>query len=92
MQILLVRHGLPERTDVAVGVADPPLAALGRRQAQAAAASLAVESVEAVVCSPMLRARQSSQPLADALQLPLRFDEPARHDRRGEVNSTWTSD
>jgi probable phosphoglycerate mutase len=81
MQIILVRHGLPERMDVAVGVADPPLAALGRRQAQAAAAFLAVESVEAIVSSPMLRARQSAQPLADALGLPLQIvDELAEYD------------
>jgi broad specificity phosphatase PhoE len=69
MQIVLVRHGLPERMEVADGVADPPLARLGRQQARAVAAFLADEPVEAIVSSPQLRARLTAQPLADLLDV-----------------------
>jgi 2,3-bisphosphoglycerate-dependent phosphoglycerate mutase len=81
MQLVLVRHGLPERMEVAVGVADPPLAALGLRQGQAVAEFLADEPVDAVVSSPMLRARQTAQPLADVLGLPVQIvDDLAEYD------------
>jgi probable phosphoglycerate mutase len=61
--------------------ADPPLAALGLRQAQAVAAFLADEPVDAVVSSPMLGAQQTAQPLADALDVPVQpVDDLAEYD------------
>jgi probable phosphoglycerate mutase len=71
MQIVLVRHGLPERMDVTTGTADPPLAPLGLRQAGALAAFLADEPVRAIVSSPLLRAQETAAPLAEALGQPV---------------------
>lgn len=70
MKIILVRHGRPDEHDVH-RPGDPPLNAEGRRQANAAACLLKQESISRIVASPLLRARQTAQPLADALGLPI---------------------
>ncbi|MDQ3762079.1 MAG: bifunctional RNase H/acid phosphatase [Actinomycetota bacterium] len=73
-RLLLLRHGQTERSAQGrySGRADLPLTDLGERQAAAAAARLAsTEGVAAVVSSPMLRARQTAKPVADALGVPL---------------------
>jgi broad specificity phosphatase PhoE len=75
-RLLMLRHG---QTDFSTqgrysGRADLPLTELGERQATAAAARLAnTGDVAAVVSSPMLRARQTAQPVAGALGVPLRI-------------------
>lgn len=73
-RLLLLRHGQTERSAQRrySGRADLPLTELGESQAAAAAARLALtEGVAAVVSSPLLRARQTAQPVADALGVPL---------------------
>ena len=73
-RLLLLRHGQTERSAQRrySGRADLPLTELGERQAAAAAARLATtDNVAAVVSSPLLRARQTAQPVADALGIPL---------------------
>jgi ribonuclease H / adenosylcobalamin/alpha-ribazole phosphatase len=73
-RLLLLRHGQTERSAQRrySGRADPPLTELGERQAAAAAARLATtDDVAAVVSSPLLRARQTAEPVADALGVPL---------------------
>ncbi|MDQ2790336.1 MAG: bifunctional RNase H/acid phosphatase [Pseudonocardiales bacterium] len=77
-RLLMLRHGQTERSAQRrySGRADLPLTELGERQAAAAAARLALtEGVAAVVSSPLLRARQTAQPVADALGVPLTFHE-----------------
>ena len=59
MQLILVRHGLPDRRE---DTADPPLSAVGREQAERVAGWLAHERVDAVVSSPMVRAVQTAEP------------------------------
>ena len=61
MELILVRHGLPERRD---DTSDPPLSDVGHDQARRVAAWLAHEKVDAVVSSTMLRARQTAEPFA----------------------------
>ena len=61
MELILVRHGLPERRD---DTSDPPLSALGHEQARRVAAWLAPERIDAVFSSTMLRARQTAEPFA----------------------------
>ena len=66
---LLLRHG---QTALSVekrfsGTGDPELTATGRAQAAAAAARLAASDATAVVSSPLRRARQTAQAVADAL-------------------------
>jgi probable phosphoglycerate mutase len=68
MRIVLVRHGRPDEGH-AERPQDPPLAADGRRQAEAVAALLAGEGIGRVVTSPLLRARQTAEPLATRLGL-----------------------
>jgi broad specificity phosphatase PhoE/ribonuclease HI len=73
-RLLMLRHGQTEHSAQHrySGRADLPLTELGERQAAAAAARLATtDGVTAVVSSPLLRARQTAQPVADALGVPL---------------------
>jgi 2,3-bisphosphoglycerate-dependent phosphoglycerate mutase len=65
MELLVIRHGLPqriERTDG--GAADPELSAEGHEQAQRLAEYLSGERIDAVYASPMKRAHQTAIPLA----------------------------
>jgi broad specificity phosphatase PhoE len=62
MRVILVRHGRPDEDDVA-RPNDPPLNADGWRQAQAVAALLGREGITRIVTSPLLRARQTAEPL-----------------------------
>jgi broad specificity phosphatase PhoE len=48
---------------------DPPLSAAGREQAQALARFLGDQGITACYASPMVRARETAQALADRLQL-----------------------
>lgn len=61
MELLLVRHGRPERTSE---TSDPPLSPAGKAQADRLAAWLGAEAVNAIWSSPMLRALQTASPLA----------------------------
>lgn len=70
MKIALVRHGRPDEDDAA-RPHDPPLRADGWRQARAVARLLAAEGITRVVASPLLRAQQTAQPLAEATGLPI---------------------
>jgi len=67
MDLVLVRHARPERIEDADGPADPPLTAVGHRQARAAAGWLAGEHWDAIYTSPMVRARETTAPLAALL-------------------------
>jgi broad specificity phosphatase PhoE len=70
----MLRHGQTEHSAQRrySGHADLPLTELGERQAAGAAARLATTAgVVAVVSSPLLRARQTAGPVADALGVPL---------------------
>ena len=61
MQLLLIRHGLPERSMIS---SDPPLAAEGREQARRLARRLAREPIDTVYASTMMRAVQTAEPFA----------------------------
>jgi probable phosphoglycerate mutase len=67
VDLLLVRHAEPVRVEGGTGVpADPGLTDRGRRQADRLAEWLALEPVDAVVSSPMQRARETAAPIAAA--------------------------
>ena len=83
--IYLIRHGarhdyanpeLWKQTCARLGhePSDPPLSALGHKQAREVAAALSNESIDAILSSPYLRVIQTSQPLAHALGLPILID------------------
>ena len=61
MKLILIRHGLPVRSDSS---ADPSLAPQGVRQAEQMARWLHDEGIDALYSSPMRRARETAEPLA----------------------------
>ncbi len=75
--VTLVRHGQTERSAQLAysGRMDIPLTAVGREQALRAAAALARTGIDAVVTSPLARARDTAQAIADATGAPLTVDE-----------------
>lgn len=68
MQLILVRHGEP---DMSRGSTDPRLSERGRHQARETATRLSREPITRIVSSPLIRARQTAAPLAEALDLPV---------------------
>jgi 2,3-bisphosphoglycerate-dependent phosphoglycerate mutase len=74
MELLIVRHGLPEKIIRADGTpADPPLDANGQRQAALLAEYLGAEEIDAIWSSPLLRAQQTAAPLAAQLGLAVQI-------------------
>jgi 2,3-bisphosphoglycerate-dependent phosphoglycerate mutase len=72
MELVLVRHAQPVRVEQGTvnGPADPGLSDPGHTQAVRLAAWLAVEPIDAVLTSPLRRARETAAPLAAMLDLP----------------------
>jgi probable phosphoglycerate mutase len=82
VELLLIRHALPERRENTDGPADPALAPNGHAQAELMAEYLASEDVHAVYTSPMRRARETAAPLCAALGVePIVEDDVAEFDR-----------
>jgi probable phosphoglycerate mutase len=69
MELLLIRHALPQRITNSEGFADPDLAVEGHEQAKHLAEYLQSEQIDVIYASSMRRARQTAQPLADLLGL-----------------------
>lgn len=61
MDLILVRHGLPERTET---TADPPLSSIGANQAARAGRWLLNDGIQAIWSSTMRRALQTAAPFA----------------------------
>ena len=87
MELILIRHGLPERVETEDGTpADPPLSEVGREQARRMADWLQETSVDFLYSSPMQRALETAAPLSQnkSLTPELRegvaeFDRKASH-------------
>ena len=69
MDLLLVRHALPERVEGADGPADPVLTDEGRRQSELLANWLAHESIDHLMSSTLRRARETAAPVGERLGL-----------------------
>ena len=67
MELIIVRHGRPNRVENVKGTADPSLTDIGHAQADAVANYLCDLDIDLIVSSPMLRARQTAQPLVEKL-------------------------
>jgi broad specificity phosphatase PhoE len=84
MQLLLVRHALPLRSEPGQG-SDPHLSAKGVEQATRLPDALARFPITRLVSSPQIRSVQTAQPVSDALDLPIEIDERlAEYDREME--------
>lgn len=67
MELIIIRHGRPERVEGADGAADPDLTDVGVAQAEQMAAWMKTEGVDVIYASPMARARQTSAPLESTM-------------------------
>ncbi|OBF39578.1 phosphoglycerate kinase [Mycobacterium sp. ACS1612] len=73
MQLLLIRHALPLRTEPGQG-SDPDLSEEGIEQAKRLPDALARFPVKRLISSPQRRSVQTAEPVADALGLPIEVD------------------
>jgi broad specificity phosphatase PhoE len=81
MQVLLVRHALPLRSEPGQG-SDPDLSAEGVAQIARLPTALARFPITRVVSSPQRRAIQTAEPVAEARELAVEIDERfAEYDR-----------
>ncbi len=86
MEMILIRHGLPEHVVTDDGTpADPPLSETGQRQAQLMADWLAHQHIDQIYTSPMQRAYQTAVPLGAKKDLELEVREGiAEYDRNAD--------
>lgn len=75
VHLYVIRHAQPNDESETGGHGDPPLSDLGLAQAQAICSHLERETIDHIVSSPMIRARQTAEPLAAALGLEIEFDD-----------------
>jgi len=71
VQLLLIRHALPELVTASDGRADPALTEEGHAQAKRLPAALAPYRIARIVSSPQRRALETAAPVAEALNLPV---------------------
>jgi len=90
-RVLLLRHAESANPSIFHGAeSDVGLSERGRHQAEAVAAVLAGYRPEQLICSAMLRARATAEPIARACGLPIQI-EPDLHERRvGALSGTPT--
>jgi len=84
--VFLVRHGRTElsRADYFCGTTDPPLDESGREMAEAIGARASCQKWAAVYASPLLRARQTAEVIADKIGLPVHIEPDLRELAYGE--------
>ncbi|TDP61654.1 histidine phosphatase family protein [Roseateles toxinivorans] len=85
MELILIRHGETDwnRRQCFQGQIDVPLNANGLVQAERMAQRLALERVDAMVCSDLMRTRQTAAPAAAALGLAPSYSEGWREQAFG---------
>ncbi|MFT4625410.1 MAG: putative phosphoglycerate mutase [Myxococcota bacterium] len=69
MEFVLLRHAQPSWYTDGTGEDEPSLTPLGQAQARLAAKALVDDRTDAVWCSPLRRARETAEPLVEALGL-----------------------
>ena len=93
-ELILIRHGETDwnRELRFQGQIDVPLNAIGHAQAQRVATQLAGESVQHLVCSDLLRTRQTAMPAAQRLGLVAINDPALREQNFGVVDGMRAPD
>jgi probable phosphoglycerate mutase len=85
MAFVFVRHAQPEWVRDGLNIDDPPLTALGRSQAQRLGRRFEGTSADVVLVSNLRRARETAEPIADALGV-----EPVVHEWLAEmISPVW---
>jgi glucosyl-3-phosphoglycerate phosphatase len=86
--LVIVRHGQAEgnTSHRFIGWQEVPLDPLGLEQARTVAVRLAQAGIRRVISSDILRARQTAEPLAAMLDVPIELDERVREIGNGQ----WT--
>ncbi|MDH5738111.1 MAG: histidine phosphatase family protein [Gammaproteobacteria bacterium] len=86
MELILIRHGLPEKIINEDGSpADPPLSVTGHEQAAKMADWMQTEQIDRLYSSPMQRAYQTAEPLARMLSREIEVREGvAEYDQNAE--------
>jgi probable phosphoglycerate mutase len=85
-ELILIRHGQTElnrRGPIFQGQIDVPLNAHGLSQADRLAHRLAAEPIDALLCSDLIRTRQTAEPTAQRLALPASPDPALREQHFG---------
>ncbi|MFT7688839.1 MAG: putative phosphoglycerate mutase [Candidatus Azotimanducaceae bacterium] len=87
MELILIRHGLPEKRQTNDGKpADPPLSSAGFEQADKMALMLENTNIDRLYSSPMKRAFQTAEPLAKIKQLDIEIEQGiAEYDQHSDV-------
>ena len=82
-----LRHGETESnaSRLIAGSLDVHLTPLGREQARSAAAALADEPITGIYSSPLTRARETAEPVAQALKLPVTIIDEIAERNWGEL-------
>ena len=77
MKLYISRHGQTPWNveDLICGRTDVPLTELGQQQAKLLAESAKDKGIDVILCSPLLRARQTAQAVSDAIGVPVQIDE-----------------
>ena len=77
MKLYISRHGQTPWNveDLICGRTDVPLTEVGQQQALRLAESALDKGIAVILCSPMLRARQTAQAVSDAIGVPIQIDE-----------------
>ena len=77
MKIYVARHGETSwnARNIICGRTDVPLNERGKEQAMLLAERLAGVSIDRIIASPMIRARQTAEAVAEKHGLPIMFDE-----------------
>ena len=83
MELIIIRHGLPLRVEKEDGmIADPELSQTGIEQAKKLAKWMKNEHLDALYCSPLMRARMTAEPLAAMKNLEIQIEpDLAEHDK-----------
>jgi probable phosphoglycerate mutase len=86
MNLYMVRHGqtVSSRENRFTGSSDPPLTAVGEAMAQAFGDAYASTKWEAIYTSPMLRARQTADPLSRLTGVPTTIEDGLKEIGYGE--------
>jgi broad specificity phosphatase PhoE len=86
--LVFARHGESEANlamVIANGNEGYPLTEIGREQSRTLAATLNSSTIDRVLCSPILRARQTAKIIAAAVQAKLTVDQRLRECQMGDL-------